>query len=90
MALFGGESKEEKQERKVQAILDKYGLQELSDPRDIASVKAIAQKLAGNNLITAGTAMAGLPQDTAKLTLLQSIVEQNWIIIRQLDKLNSK
>ena len=90
MALFGGESKEEKQERKVQAILDKYGLQELSDPRDIASIKAIAQKLAGNNLITAGTAMAGMPQDVAKLTLLQSIVEQNWIIIRQLDKLNSK
>jgi len=90
MGLFGGESKEEKQERKVQAILEKYGLQELSDPRDIASVKSIAQKLAGNNLITAGTAMAGLPQDVAKLTLLQSIVEQNWIIIRQLDKLNSK
>ena len=89
MALFG-ESKEEKKDRKVQELLDKYGLQELSDPRDVNSVKQIATKLAGSNLINIGTAMSGLPQDVGKMTLLQAIVEQNWIIIRQLDKLNSK
>ena len=90
MALFGGESKEEKNERKVQELLNKYGLQELSDPRDIQSVKQIAYKLAGSNLINLGAAMSGLPQDVGKMTLLQTIVEQNWIIIRQLDKLNNK
>ena len=89
MALFG-ESKEEKKDRKVQELLDKYGLQELSDPRDVDSVKQIATKLAGSNLINIGTALSGLPQDVGKMTLLQAIVEQNWIIIRQLDKLNSK
>lgn len=89
MALFG-ESKEEKKDRKVQELLDKYGLEELSDPRDVDSVKQIATKLAGSNLINIGTALSGLPQDVGKMTLLQAIVEQNWIIIRQLDKLNSK
>lgn len=89
MALFG-ESKEEKKDRKVQELLDKYGLQELSDPRDVDSVKQIATKLAGSNLINIGTALSGLPQDVGKMTLLQAIVEQNWIIIRQLDKLINK
>ena len=90
MALFSGESKEEKQERKVQAILDKYGLQELSDPRDIEAVRTIATALMGNKLIEVGTALSGTGPDVAKMSYLRAIVEQNWIIIRQLDKLNSK
>ena len=90
MALFSGESKEEKQERKVQAILDKYGLQELSDPRDIEAVRTIATALMGNKMIEVGTALSGTGPDVAKMSYLRAIVEQNWIIIRQLDKLNSK
>ena len=90
MALFGGESKEEKKEKKVQALLDKYGLQELSDPRDVESVKTIAAELAGNNLIEVGTILSGSAHDVAKMSYLHAIVEQNWMIIRLLDKLNSK
>lgn len=89
MALFGTD-KEEKKAEKVYELLHKYGLQELSDPRDVESVKQIAYKLAGSNLINLGTALGGSAQDVGKLSLLQAIVEQNWIIIRQLDKLNSK
>ena len=89
MALFGSD-KEEKKTEKVYELLHKYGLQELSDPRDVESVKQIAYKLAGSNLINIGTALGGSAQDVGKLSLLQAIVEQNWIIIRQLDKLNSK
>lgn len=89
MALFG-ENKEDKKAKKVEELMEKYGLQELSDPRDIKAVENIALKLAGSNLISIGTALSGLPQDVAKMSLLQAIVEQNWIIIRQLDKLNSK
>lgn len=90
MALFG-ESKEDKKAKKVEELMEKYGLQELSDPRDIKAVENIANKLASSNLINIGTAMVGgLPQDVGKMSLLQAIVEQNWIIIRQLDKLNSK
>lgn len=90
MALFGGESKEEKKEKKIQALLDKYGLQELSDPRDVESVKTIAAELAGNNLIEFGTILSGSAPDVAKMSYLHAIVEQNWMIIRLLDKLNSK
>lgn len=90
MALFGGNNKEEKKEEKVQEFLEKYGLQELTDPRDKESVYQIAYKLAGSNLINIGTAINGLPQDVAKISMLQTIAEQNWIIIRQLDKLNNK
>lgn len=89
MALFGTD-KEEKKAEKVYELLHKYGLQELSDPRDVESVKQIAYKLAGSNLINLGTALGGSAQDVGKLSLLQAIVEQNWIIIRQLDKLNNK
>lgn len=90
MALFG-ESKEDKKAKKVEELMERYGLQELSDPRDIKAVENIANKLASSNLINIGTAMVGgLPQDVGKMSLLQAIVEQNWIIIRQLDKLNSK
>lgn len=89
MALFGAD-KEEKKAEKAYELMHKYGLQELSDPRDVESVKQIAYKLAGSNLINIGTALGGSAQDVGKLSLLQAIVEQNWIIIRQLDKLNSK
>lgn len=90
MALFG-ESKEDKKAKKVEELMERYGLQELSDPRDVKAVETIANKLASSNLINIGTAMVGgLPQDVGKMSLLQAIVEQNWIIIRQLDKLNSK
>lgn len=90
MALFGGDNREEKKMQKVYELLDKYGLQELSDPCDVESVKAIATKLAGSNLINIGTALSGSAQDVGKMSLLQAIVEQNWIIIRQLDKLINK
>lgn len=89
MAFFGTD-KEEKKAEKVYELLHKYGLQELSDPRDVESIKQIAYKLAGSNLINLGTALGGSAQDVGKLSLLQAIVEQNWIIIRQLDKLNNK
>ena len=89
MALFG-DSKEDKKAKKVEELMERYGLQDLSDPRDLQAVENIASKLAGSNLINIGTALSGLPQDVAKMSLLQAIVEQNWIIIRQLDKLNSK
>ena len=88
MALFGEkESKEEKKARKIQETLEKYGLQDLSDPRDIESVKNIASDLMGNKLIELGTALSGSGEDSAKLSYLSAIVEQNWIIIRLLDKL---
>lgn len=90
MALFNNANKEDRKAAKTEALLEKYGLQELSDPRDAESVRAIASSLLGNKLIELGTALSGGGEDAAKLSYLSAIVEQNWIIIRQLDKLNNK
>ena len=89
MALFGEkETKEEKQARKTRELLEKYGLQELSDPRDLEAVKNISYSLMGNKMIELGTALGGSGEDAAKMSYLSALVEQNWIIIRQLDRLN--
>lgn len=85
MALFNNP---QKQQEKTEALLRKYNLTELSNPADIASVRQIAANLAGNNLISLGTSLQGKAEDSAKLTYLAALVEQNWIIIRQLDRLN--
>lgn len=92
MALFGGnkETKEEKQARKAQELLEKYGLQDLSDQRDLESVKNISLSLAGNGLLELGTSFSAKSEDLVKMSYLSALVEQNWIIIRQLDRLNRK
>jgi hypothetical protein len=88
MALFGnGETKEEKRERKVNDMLQKYGLEDLSDPRDVQAVKNIQLALMGNKMIELGAALAGSGADSAKLSYLDAIMQQNYIIIRQLDKI---
>ena len=87
MALFGGESKEDKQVRKAYEMMKKYGLEELSDPRDIDNVSNISLRLTGSKLIELGTIMGATGPDNVKMTYLATLVEQNWIIIRMLDKL---
>lgn len=87
MALFNSAAKEDKKAAKAEALLEKYGLQELKDPRDVESVRNIAYSLMGNKLIELGTALSGNGDDAAKMSYLSAIVEQNWIIIRLLDKL---
>lgn len=90
MALFGAkETKEDKVARKTQAMLEKYGLEYL-DPKDMESVRNIGNALMGNNLIELGTALSGSGVDVAKMSYLRALIEQNWIIIRQLDRLNKK
>lgn len=87
MALFNSTNKEDKKAAKVAALLEKYNLQDLSDPRDIENVKNIANDLMGNKMIELGTALSGSGEDVAKLIYLHALVEQNWIIIRKLDQL---
>lgn len=88
MALFGnGESKEEKKERKAQEMLSKYGLDCLSDPNDLEAVKNIQYSLMGNKMIELGAALQGNGADAAKMSYLNAIMQQNYIIIRQLDRI---
>ena len=85
MALFG--NNDEKREEKTQALLTKYGLQDLSDPRDLEAVRQISYNLMGNKLIELGATLQGNNADAAKMSYLNAIMEQNFIMIRQLDRI---
>lgn len=86
--MFG--NKEDKKAMKEQELLEKFGLENLSDPIDAAAVRRIATQITANNLQLVGSALRGKTEEVAMISLLQSLIEQNWIIIRQLDKLNQK
>ena len=86
--MFGGKSKEEKQQEQLDKLMEKYNLYEL-DPKDLETVKNIANDLAGNGLLKAGMALSFTNgADQAKVTYLSALVEQNWLIINQLSRLN--
>lgn len=90
MALFKEkESKEDKQERKELEMIQKYGLEELTDPRDIESVRKIVSELVGTGLMETGMKLAmANAGDQLKVSYLRATMEQNFIIIRQPEKLN--
>lgn len=89
MALFkSAEEKVDKQLAKEQALMDKYGVGSLSDPEDRASVRKIAQELAGSGLMEAGMKISmAKPAEQLPISLQRAIMEQNFIIIRQLDRI---
>lgn len=91
MALFKEkESKEEKQERKELELFQKYGLDTLTDPQDIASARKIVTELVGTGLMETGMklSMAAKAEDQLQVVYQRTLMEQNFIIIRQLDRLN--
>lgn len=96
MELFNNESKEEKAAKKQAKIdqknmelLRKYGLEELQNPVDIASVKNIFNELSGTGLMELGVALGGSDRDIQKNQMYyqRALIEQNFIIIRQLDRI---
>ncbi len=91
MALFKEkETKEEKQERRELEMFQKYGLDTLTDPQDIASARKIVTELVGTGLLETGMklSMGAKPEDQLQVVYQRTLMEQNFIIIRQLDKLN--
>ncbi|HHV38184.1 MAG TPA: hypothetical protein GXX70_01670 [Tepidimicrobium sp.] len=87
--LFGGRNnKESKEDKEMQKFMDRYQLEDL-DERDLIVLKRIASDLAGNKFIKAGMALSfAKVEEQAKITYLSALVEQNWMIIRQLGRLN--
>jgi len=93
MAVFNGkkESKEEKQARKAQEMAQRLGLDALS-PTNAQSVRYVVNTLANSNLLELGSLLSGgsnTGQDITN-TYLNALVEQNWIMIRQLDEISKK
>ena len=91
MGLFSGkETKEEKQERKALEAMAKYNLNNLSSAYGNA-VKNISLELAGTNAIEFGSMLSGMKsEDVLKTSYLNALIQQNWIIIRQLDEISKK
>lgn len=89
MALFkSADEKAEEQAKKERKLLKRYGVDELSDPRDMESVKKIAQELAGSSLQEAGMKLAmAKPEVQLPVSYQRAIMEQNFIMIRQLDRI---
>jgi len=78
-------------EEKITKTLSKYGLEDLVDDRDRSAVYQIARNLYGTGLMDAGTRMQLFAKPTDKMQVIyqRALIEQNWIIIRQLDRIAS-
>ncbi len=95
MSLFASEEekkkkKEEKEIQKIQNLIKRYNLENLS-LEEAKLLPQIAACFRGNGMIELGSFMTG--DDSAKLWNIQSLNEamfiQNWMIINQLTKLNN-
>ncbi len=89
--LKSKEEKEQLKDAKEQEFLENYGLTGLTG-KDAESVHEIANELIGSKVMEIGARLnfATKSEDLLKIGYLRAIYEQNWIIIRQLDKLNKK
>lgn len=89
MALFGErKTKEEKEQEKLQQFMERYQLEDL-DEKDLLVLNKIATDLAGNSWFKAGMALSfAKAEEQAKVGYLSALVEQNWMITRQLSRLN--
>lgn len=91
MGLFNSkENKEEKKQQEIEKFMERYQLNEISN-QDLVIIKKIATDLMGNNLLKAGMVLSfAKAEEQAKVTYLSALVEQNWIMMRQLSNISSK
>ena len=91
MALFNSkENKDDKKQQEINNFMVKYQLEEIDD-KDLVIIKKIATDLIGNNLLKAGMALSfAKAEEQAKVSYLSALVNQNWIMIRQLSNISNK
>lgn len=90
MALFKtAEEKAQVAAEKELKMMAKYGLQDLKNRDDINSVRKIVTELAGTGFFEAGALMGGGGELKAQMYYQKAMLEQNFIIIRQLDRLTT-
>ena len=93
MGLFkSAEEKEQIKQEKTLKQLEKYGLTDLTDERDIEAVKHIVFNLIGTGLMDVGAALSLTEKNLLRVLVdyEKSIFEQNMIIIRMLNKIANK
>ena len=93
LALYSETAKQiaEQQEKygsSKENIAKKYGLEDL-DEVDMRSANWINQELFGNGLIEFASIFSGAKNsELVVMSCLRALVEQNWILTRQLNKIN--
>ena len=89
MAFFkSAEDKAAEQAQKERELLEKYGMSGLTKPEDLESVKKIAAELAGSGFAELGMKLSmKSPEVMLPISYQRTIMEQNFIIIRQLDRI---
>ena len=72
----------------VEKAMEKYGLNSISE-KDRESVRAIVEHMAGSGRLDLSMKLSfnAKAEDKLQIACLQSIFEQNWIMIRQLDRI---
>ena len=84
--MFGNkEDKEAKKLEQLDAKMAQYGLENLS-LEDKQRVRFMLMGLTGTSLIAFGSN----PSDDAKITLMQTIIDQNFMLIKLQSELNNK
>lgn len=88
MSIFGNkDNKEEKQLEKLRAKLQKHGLENI-DSQYMEDCASIYRSLAGVGLMEFGSFISGMKnEEKIKVSYLHAIMNQNWIIIKQLDRI---
>ena len=92
MGLFGNaETKDAKNEEKAQKLMAKYGLENLS-PEYRDKVKDIQLELLGTGALEMAMKFnfGTKSEELLKVSYLNAIMEQNWILIRLLDEIKRK
>nr|WLJ25831.1 MAG: hypothetical protein [Firmicutes phage HS10] len=88
------EEKQDKEDRKIKKFLEKYNIGDLEDleAEDREAVKRIAVSLSGTGLMSTGMALSlqGKPYEVLPVYYLEAIMQQSFMIYRQLVKLNKK
>jgi len=96
MAFFGNKEEKERQKadkeaQKTKELLEKYGLEEL-DEKDMENLRRIMSEMAGMGFTRLGMSLTvGIKaEDRIQIEFLSALFEQNWIMIRQLDRISKK
>lgn len=90
MGLFSSkESREDKKLAKMQQFASKYHLEDIN-PKDLEAIKNINYELMGTGLMEFGTLLTGKSEDNVKIAYSNTLIQQNWVIIRQLDEISKK
>ena len=92
MGLFKSqEQKQAEREEKLNNIMAKYELNDLEDKYKNA-VSNINSELAGTGMMELGNMLSFDEKTAARLNTyyMNALIQQNWIIIRQLDEINKK